>query len=299
MDWDDIRVFLAVARAESLARGARDAGLDRSTASRRITALETALAAKVFLRTREGLRLSPAGARLLERAERMALEARALAAEAEGAGQMTGTVRVATTEAFAVMLVEEGLLELRQRYPDLVVELLGGNRPVDLARGEADLALRVTPVREANVQVRCVARTAVSLFASPSYVRQRGAPAEARELAGHHVLLPSGELSVLPEAKWLSSQPGVCVAFRSSSMPALLSAAVAGVGIGALTDAWGLRVSGLRRLFPVEALEARPVWLAVAPESASRASVRLVAERIAEMFARVAGARAAPTPLGA
>src|SRR5947209_2893704 len=116
MNWDDVRVFLAVARAESLDRGAREAGLDRSTASRRISALEAALGARVFLRTREGLRVAPAGARLLEHAERMASEARAFAAEAADAGgEMVGTVRVATTEALAVLLVEEGLLDLRER----------------------------------------------------------------------------------------------------------------------------------------------------------------------------------------
>jgi DNA-binding transcriptional LysR family regulator len=289
MDWDDIRVFLAVARAESLARGAKEAGLDRSTASRRITALEAALGAQVFLRTREGLRLSPAGERLRERAERMAAEARALAAEAgDTASQISGTVRIATTEALAVLLVEEGLLSLREQHPQLILELLGGNRPVDLARGEAELALRVTPVREANVQVRCVVKLGLALFAAESYVRRRGAPTSEAELAGHDVVLPSSELAMLPEAKWLASRPGVQVAFRSSSMPALLAATAAGAGIGAITDAWGLRVPALRRLFPLESVEPRPLWLATAPEAASRAAVRLVGEHIATIFGRSA-----------
>jgi DNA-binding transcriptional LysR family regulator len=291
MDWDDIRVFLAVARAGNLARGAREAGLDRSTASRRIAALEASLGAQVFARSREGLRLSPVGARLAEHAERMAAEARALVAEAaDVGGKVAGTVRVATTEALAVLLVEEGLLGVRDRYPELCVELLGGNRPVDLGRGEADLALRVTPVREASVQVRVVAKMGVALFASEAYVRRRGAPADAPSLAGHDVLLPGGELAALPEARWLAEQPGVRVAFRSSSLPALLAATAAGVGIGAVTDAWGARVAGLRRLFPLAAVEPRPLWLATAPESAARATVRVVADRIAETLARVARA---------
>ncbi|MFT3767192.1 MAG: LysR family transcriptional regulator [Minicystis sp.] len=268
-----------------------------STASRRIAALETALGAKVFLRTRDGLRLSPTGTRLLERAERMAAEARALATDAADAGgQIAGTVRVATTEALAVMLVEEGILELCERYRGLVIELLGGNRPLDLTRGEADLALRVTPVREADVQVRRVVRLGFAAFAAESYARRRGAPADEHGLAGHDIVLPGGELSALPEAKWLATRPDVRVAFRSSSMPALMSAAAAGVGIGVLTDAWGLRVPGLRRLFAVDAIEPRPLWLATAPDSASRAAVKLVAERIVAILTRVAagvpGARA-------
>jgi DNA-binding transcriptional LysR family regulator len=291
MNWDDVRLFLAVARADSMTQGARDAGLDRSTVSRRIAALERDLGAKVFLRTRDGLRVSPAGARLRERAERMAAEARALAAEAADAGgEIVGTVRVATTEALAVMLVEEGLLDLRERYPDLVVELLGGNRPVDLGRGEAELVLRATPVREANVKVRRVARLSIALFASEGYVRRRGGPAGEKGLAGHDVVLPSGELSLLPEAKWLASRPGVRVAFRSSSMPALVAATAAGAGIGALTEAWGMRTPGLRRLFTVDAVEPRPLWLGTTPEAGARAAVRLVADRIAATLARVGAA---------
>jgi len=291
MDWDDIRVFLAVARAASLARGARDAGLDRSTASRRITGLEAALGAKVFLRTREGLKLSPAGERLVERAERMAAEARMLTAEAADAGSgAVGTVRLATTEALAVLPVEEGLLDLRERHPGIVLELLGGNRPVDFTRGEADLALRVAPVREANVQVRRLASFTPSLFAAEVYARRRGAPATEDELRGHDVLLPAGELAALPEARWLATRPGVRVVFQSSSMPALLAAAVAGAGVCVLNDAWGTRVPALRKLFPVAACEARPLWLATAPEAATRAAVRLVAERVVEVVARVSGA---------
>jgi DNA-binding transcriptional LysR family regulator len=286
MDWDDIRVFLAVARAQSLARGARDAGLDRSTASRRIAALEEVLGARVFLRTREGLRLSPAGARLLEHADRMASEARALVAETRG-DPMAGTVRVATTEALAVLLVEEGLLSLRAQHAELVVELLGGNRPVDLTRGEADLALRVTEVHEASVQVRRVARLELAVFGAESYVRRRGAPSGEAELSGHDVVLPGGDLTALPEARWLSACPGVRVAFRSSSLPALVAAVAAGAGVGVLTGAWGLRVPGIRLLFPVAGIEPRHIWLATAPDAATRPAVRLVADHIAAILARV------------
>ncbi len=198
-------------------------------------------------------------------------------------------MRIATTEALGVFLVEEGLLDLRDRYPDLLIEIHGGNRPVDVARGEADLSLRVTPTREADVRVRRVARLSFALFASEVYVRRRGTPADEAALAGHDVLIPGGELSALPEAKWLSTRPGVHVAFRSSSMPALLAAAAAGRGICVLTEPWGLRSPGLRRLFPLDAVEPRALWLATAPEAGSRAAVRVVADRVAEIMGRAEG----------
>src|SRR3954462_9059506 len=112
MDWDDIRVFLAVARADSLVGGARAAGLDRSTASRRITALEAALGVRLFLRTRDGMRLAPAGERMIAHADRMAAGARAVEASSREDGlQLQGRVRLATTDSLASILVRVGLLE--------------------------------------------------------------------------------------------------------------------------------------------------------------------------------------------
>lgn len=288
LDWDDVRVFLEVTRARSLARGAREAGLDRSTASRRIAALEEALGAELFVRTRDGLRLTAAGERLVPHAEQMALGARALGARAEETtSRIAGVVRIATTEAMAAMLVEEGLLRLREPHPGLVLELLGANRPVDLTRGEAELALRLSPLAEAQVKVRRIARFGLSLVASEGYLRKHGSPASLERLEGHDVVVPGGELSRLPEAKWLAAQPGVRVVFRSSSMAAVTAAIAEGVGLGVMTDGWATRKPGLKRLFPMKQLEPRPLFLATAPGLSRSASVRVVAEGLVALFERL------------
>jgi DNA-binding transcriptional LysR family regulator len=287
VDWNDVRVFRAVARAQSLAQGARQIELDRSTASRRIACLEEALGARLFLRTREGLRPSPAGERLLVHAERMAAEARALEASAtEETQRVTGLVRIATTEAIAVMLVREGLLSLRARHPELEIELLGENRVVDLAGGEADLALRVTAVKAPSLHVRRVARLPFALFAGVDYVERRGRPRTEDDLAGHDVLLLAGELSALPESRWLATRPGVRVALRSSSMTALLAAALDGHGLAVIAGAWGERQVGLVRLFDVKAISPRPLWLVMHPDAAARAAVKVVADHVATIVGR-------------
>jgi DNA-binding transcriptional LysR family regulator len=74
-------------------------------------------------------------------------------------------------------------------------------------------------------------------------------------------------------------------------MPALLAAASAGIGIAALSEPWGLRSPGLLLLFPLASVEARPIWLATAPEAGGRAAVRIVADRIAEVMGRAGGPR--------
>jgi DNA-binding transcriptional LysR family regulator len=183
--------------------------------------------------------------------------------------------------------VEEGLLALRQRHPGLVIELLSGNRVVDLARGEADLAVRMTAAREANVRVRRLARQRIALFASGQYVQSRGAPGDVRSLRGHDVLLPSGDLAALPEAKWLEGQAGVRVVFRTSSMPALFAATLVGAGIAPLTESWGAREPTLRKLFTIDDVPPRPLWLALGAEASSRVAVRFVADAIVDAFARV------------
>ena len=209
MDWNDVRVFAAVARAESLSAGARDAGLDRSTASRRIPRpskppLEPGSSSGLA----PGFDCLPWGARLREHAERMAGEARAFVTSAdEGSSAASGRVRIATTEALAATLVRRGLLELRNSHPNLELELLGANRVVNLARGEADLALRVTKVAEPSLRVRRVARLPFHALAGEPYIRRRGRPRSERELSGHDVLLHSGELATLPEARWSRAVP--------------------------------------------------------------------------------------------
>lgn len=295
LDWDDVRVFASVARAASLVGGAREAGLDRSTASRRIDALERALGARVFLRTRDGFRLSAVGERLLEHAERMTSEAQAFvrAASHEG-GEASGLVKLATTEALAATLVRRGLLDVRAQHPGLELELLGSNAVVDLTRGGADLALRVSKIDQPSLRVRRVARWAFCAFAGEAYVRRRGRPRSERELAGHDVLLHAGELSMLPEARWLAARSGVRVVLRTNSMIALLAALADGAGIAVLSTSGDEEAIGALRLFEVSALTPRSLYLAMHPDAGARVAVRVVADHIAEIIARRRVTPAAP-----
>ena len=167
------------------------------------------------------------------------------------------------------------------------MEIIGGNRPVDVARGEAEIALRLVPLKEAALKVRCVARLGFGLYASPSYLRARGTPRGEGDLEGHDVLVPSGELAQLPEAKWLTARPGARVAFRASSMPALLAACTAGHGLAVLTRPWGELSGALEQVFALDELPRRPLWLVVQPDVARRPEVRVVVEHIGAIAGRL------------
>lgn len=285
MEWDDARLVLVIARARTLHDAGAQLGLDASTVSRRLAQLEARLKVRLFARTRDGLRTTPAADRVLPHAEAMEREAAALAHDIRyGESRIAGNVRLATTESFARMLVHGGLLALRDAHPDLALELIGGNRPVDLARGEADIAVRFSALRQPSLRARCLATTGVGLFASAAYRRGHGA---VHSLRDHDVLLPSGELAKLPEVRWLSKRPGVHVALRSNSMPALVAAAVAGYGIVPLPLGWGDNEPGLERVLALDALPRRKIWLVTHEATSQRPAVRVVVAHVIAVFERL------------
>jgi DNA-binding transcriptional LysR family regulator len=193
-------------------------------------------------------------------------------------------VRLATTEALAAYLVDRGLCGLKDEHPGLVLELLGGNRPVDLSRGEADLALRVTKPEGANLKVRQLQAQGFGVYGAAGYLRQRGRPRGESELTGHDVVGVGGELGTLPEARWMERQQGARFVLRTNSMPALLAAVRNGVGLAVLPAGWAQVEPDLERLFDVPELPRRPMWLVIQPEAWERAAVRVVAARLKELL---------------
>ncbi len=283
MQWNDLQTLLAVANGATLAAAGATLGVDRTTISRRIVALEERLNTALFVRTRDGLVMTPAGKRVLASVEQMAEAAKSVERGALADQALAGVVRVACTEALAPLLIEQGLLDIAERYPSLHVELLAGNRRLDLEKEEADLAVRLDPFRGASLRVRCLARMPLGVFAAPSYLRSHPV-ARANDLSGHSVLLPSAELSRLPEARFLASIKNVRVAFSSNSPLALLAAAKQGLGLVALTLPWGEREPGLERVMILNRLPVRAIWLVTTQSGAKRPAVAAVADHLASRF---------------
>ena len=284
MNWDDVQVFLAIARGGTLQAASIGLNLDRTTVARRLAALEKRLGAPLFSRTRTGLSLTSSGQRALDHATRMDAEARSLETEAAATQQISGRVRIAVTEGLAPTVAELGLLSLVEQHPQLRIELLAGNKKVDLVNGEADLALRMDPLQGAALRARCLDRSAVTLFASADYLARRGRPKTPKQLAGHHVLLPGAELAGLPEARWLAAQGGVPI-LVSNSIPALVAAARTGAGVVPVTSSWGRRV-GLEPLFEVPCVPPRAMWLVSTKDAAKRPACGAVIAHITALVSR-------------
>ncbi|MEQ1500709.1 MAG: LysR family transcriptional regulator [Myxococcota bacterium] len=284
--WDDLRILLAVARAGSATVAARQLGLAPSTLTRRIASLEGSVGAPLFLRTRDGMRATPAGEQLAAAAERISAEVARVSASVWPADAVRGVVRVATTEGLATLLAELGLARLCAEHRGLELEILAGNAEVDLAAGEADLALRLVRPRSSDLKVRKLSTLALWVAAAPDYLDRRGAPHDEASLVDHDVVLPAGELANLPEARWLAAVPGVRPTIRTSSMPALAAAVRDGAGIGVLPAVWATWSGGLRLLFEAP-VAARHLWLVTGAASAERLAVRVVADRLVALLGQV------------
>jgi DNA-binding transcriptional LysR family regulator len=285
-DWNDLRYLLAVSQAGTLAGAARDLGVEHTTVGRRLTALETALGVRLFTRGPEGLTPTHAADEVLPLAREIASHADAIERRvAGGDARIEGTVRLTTSEALSGYFVKlSGTL--RERHPNLMVEILSGNRVYDLGRGEADLAIRVAETSDTELVSRKVATAGWSLYAASSYVERKGVPAAPEELRGHEVIGFDKSLGAVPGALWLQEHAeGAQVVLRGNSIIAALNACLLGLGIAVLPCFLGDPEATLQRLTP-QVVGGRPVFLVVHPDLARVARVRAVMDFMVETFAR-------------
>ena len=285
-DWNDLRYFLAVARAGTLAGAARDLGVEHTTVGRRLSAIEGALGARLFTRTPDGFALTEAGRAVQPLAERIAADVEAIERRVSGQdARVEGTVRITTSEALSGYFVRQ-LGALTERHPRLMVEILSGNRAFDLLRGEADIAVRVRETTEPELVVRKLASAGWSRYANAAYIARKGAPPAPEQLAGHDLVAFDATMGAVPGAQWLSEHgDGATVAMRGNSIVAAMNAAILGLGLTVLPCFIADGESALRRLTP-RVLGARDVFLVVHPDLARVARVRAVMDFIIETFER-------------
>jgi DNA-binding transcriptional LysR family regulator len=185
MKWDDLRVFLAVARQSRLQAAGRTLGLDPTTAGRRIAALEAALGAKLFDRSPEGYALTEAGRGLVEHAQAMEAQARAASEEIGGhADRLSGTVRIGAPDGVSNYLLVDACDELSRDNPELQVQVVALPRMFSLSKREADLAITVSPPTAGRLTVRKIADYRLRLYARRDVVAGLGPVHSMADLRG-------------------------------------------------------------------------------------------------------------------
>lgn len=262
MNWDDLRVFLAAARRGSHKAAGKQLRVDPTTIGRRLTALERALGAQLFERTPEGLQLSAAGRRLLERAERVEAELHASERELGAAdAQVAGTLRVTASDGFLHYVLLPELAALRREHPALLLELRSDTGTLDLARREADVALRWGRPTEPALVARRLTDAEFGLYASESYLERAGTPRNTAALAGHDFIGFEPALDGLPQVRWLRRHvEAPHYVLRANTTVAQCQAATSGYGVALLANLVAEREPRLKRLLPRLAAPRRELW---------------------------------------
>jgi DNA-binding transcriptional LysR family regulator len=278
MDWDDVRVFLAVARNGSMRAAGRALGLSQPTIARRLSAFEAAFGGPtLFDRLPEGLRLNTTGEQLVATAE--SVEDAVLSLERRRAATspaLSGTVRVSTGECAAGFLARCLSGPARTALPSgITLELVDSRQTANLARREADMALRHEPPEVGDYYISKAGTFAVAVY------RRRGADADAW-------VTYTEEQAHYPPARWVERQvaaTGMPVALRASSMLMHVEAIRAGTGRGVLPCYVGDGHPLLERLTPPIPELAADYWIIVHRDLRRAACVRAVIDWMKVLFA--------------
>ncbi|MBX7191548.1 MAG: LysR family transcriptional regulator [Sandaracinaceae bacterium] len=291
MNWDDVRFVLALAKAGSLAKTAKTLGVDHTTVGRRVEALERSLGVRLFTRTSGGYvptaeleRLSP-DLRSVEDAV-IALERGAHAQKST----IDGVVRVTSPETFGCLYLAPRLASLRHAHPSLGIELSSTGTVLDLARREADVAVRMFKSAHDGLVVKRVGALRHGLYASEGYLSRRPLK-RASELREHALLTTEApsrakKKTSAPDARWLEQlSGGARPALVCDLTVALLSACREGAGIAVLPRYVGDAEPSLVHL-PMPEPPSEPIWITVHRDMKDTPRVRLVLDHLAGCIAR-------------
>lgn len=284
--WDLYRSFLAVLREGSLSRAARLLGLTQPTVGRHVAELEALLDLRLFTRANDGLRPTDAALELRPYAEALEATAASLLRTAAGQGDgVRGPVRISASEVVGVEVLPPILARLRERHPELVIELVLSNSLDDLLRRAADVAVRMVRPTQAALVARSVGAVPLGLHAHRRYLERHGRPTRWEALEGHSLIGFDRETpairAVLARAPELTRAR---FAFRADSDLAQLAAIRAGYGIGVCQVGLARREADLVRVLPEFQLDL-DTWVAMHEDLKANRRCRTVFDALVEGLA--------------
>lgn len=288
IDWNDLRHFLELARHGRLGPAAERLQVDQTTVSRRVGALEEALGAKLFDRSPGGYALTEAGQRLLSHAE--AMETQSIALYQALAGKdlaFSGTVRIATPEAFGSQFLARHANHFRERHPAIELELVAETRYLSLTKREADIAVTLARPTTGRLVARKLTDYRLQIYAAPHYLRRFPPIRQVSDLADHDFIWYVDDLLQFSELKLLERTfKDPRVVFRSTNVTGQANACAAGVGLALLPCFLAAGRKDLEPVLPREASADRSFWISVHSDLRHLARVDAVYRFLTELCER-------------
>lgn len=276
MNWDDLKYFLEVAQTGSLTKSGGALRSSAATVARRIAALENGLGAQLFDRRQSGYVLTDIGKAM--RPTIQEVEDAVLAVERQALGhdlRPSGRVRVATTDDIATLVVAPRIAEFRKRNPDIALEIVARQDVMNLARRDADIALRLARPTHASYLIRKVGQWDLALYAARSYVDANGLKPGLRDLSKVAFITWTDEGFSFVGGPWLRQHaPDSAVVLTASTRRIHYSACKAGIGAAILPCVEADQDHNLVQLLPPSRVSSRPIWLVVHRDLARAPRVR-------------------------
>jgi len=286
MDWDNVRVFLVVARAGQFVAAAKALKIDHATVSRRVAALETALRARLFERRTSGARLTGAGERFLKAAEEM--ESAFLHAQGEVSNidvELAGDVRIGAPDGFSTYYLPGALKSFVERHPRVRLQLAPLPRLTPLARREVDIVIGLDKPESGRFVARRLTDYSLGIYASADYLKVHGAPKSVEELHDRRLIGYIEEHAYSTALGYVRElYGGAPTVFECANAVGQLEAARAGVGLGVVHDYIARRFADLKRVLP-ERSAMRAYWLVTHEDTRSLGRIRALSEHLAECVA--------------
>ena len=282
--WNEVRTAYAVTRLGTVSAAAQELGVHRATVIRHIDTLEESLGTRLFQRHARGYTPTEAGLDLQRVArtthDQLGLfEVRARGHEANVKGEL-----IVTSVELVAPLVTRALAQFRSDHPEATVRYIAGGRILQLAYGEAHLAVRAgkKPEHPDNV-VRPFLPLRSTFYAHKSYVERHGLPATEAELV-EHLFISHEEPGRAPFFSWLESAvPARNIVLRSASQRVLAESLLAGIGIGFMPVFQAARNKDLHEVVPPRPDWSVPLWLVTHVDLHRTAKVRAISKALRQV----------------
>lgn len=285
-NWDDMRIFLAVARAQRLSTAARLLGIDPTTVSRRLSRLSETLGTPLFDTVAGERQLSEAGQALLLHAE--AIEGSFLAATG-GPGEppgLAGHVRLSVAEGLATHVLAPAIPSFNIAFPGIRLDLITASGFFSPSKREADIAVMLARPRSPQLRATELVRYRLRLYASAEYCARRGEPDSLEALTRHNLVSYVPEHVHAPELDYISEiRADLAPRLRSTSINVQRSIVAAGAGIGVLPDFMAAGDPDLRPVLPDLVEVWRTFWLVTHQDSHATPRIQAVSEWLAAIAA--------------
>ncbi|MFI6173076.1 LysR family transcriptional regulator [Nocardia sp. NPDC051052] len=271
---DDLLVLLAVGRSGRFVSAAEELGINHTTISRRIAALEHTLGGRVLTRAAGGWELTELGKEALAAAEAIESAVKSLAADADGSRVLEGVVRISATDGFSAYLAAPAAADVQRQHPKITVEIVAATRRASTQRSGLDLEVVVGEPQVHRATAIRLADYSLGLYGSRDYLRDHGTPATINDLAQHSLVYFIDSMLQVDDLDLASSfVPAMRESVTSTNVFVHVEATRAAAGIGLLPCFMADRHPDLIRVLADEVSVQLAYWLVARAETLRRPEV--------------------------